>query len=257
MKPNVIEICFEAHRVNMLVLFLMICALPFAEGQQAAPGNNPDSNQAKSSISSNESAAACTRLNALQLPYTSIPSAAVVPAGPFVIPLQGAAPPAINLPAFCRVQGILRPTKDSEIRFEVWMPVSSWNGKFEQVGNGGFAGGIVYEPMATELLHGYATASTDDGHEASVIDASWAVGHIEKVIDYGYRAVHETSANAKVFVRTFYGIAPSYSYFNGCSNGGREALMEAQRFPEDFNGILVGAPANFFTHLMAGFMWNG
>jgi hypothetical protein len=243
-----------------LVIFLMICVLPIVEGQRTAPGDDPDSKQAKSAISSEESVAAqsaCTRLKVLHLPYTDITAGATVPAGPFAIPLQGAVPPAIDLPAFCRVQGVFRPTKDSEIRFEVWMPVSGWNGRFEQVGNGGFAGNIAYGSIASELLRGYATASTDDGHEASVIDASWAIGHPEKVIDYGYRAVHETSVSAKEFVRTFYGIAPSYSYFNGCSNGGREALMEAQRFPEDFNGIIAGSPANFFTHLMAGFMWTG
>ncbi len=136
------------------------------------------------------------------------------------------------------------------------MPISGWNGKFEQVGNGGFAGNIAYGSLELELSRGYATASTDDGHVGSVVDASWAVGYPEKVVDYGYRAVHETSVSAKKLIRAFYGTTPSYSYFNGCSNGGREALMEAQRFPQDFNGILVGAPANFFTHLMAGFVWT-
>ena len=251
-----------AHCMKMLAVCLTICVLPFAEGQEAAPGHTPESNQGKSAIFYTEAAgmaSSCARLKVLRLPYTSIASAAAVPAGPFTVPLQGAAPPATvlpALPAFCRVQGVFRPTKDSNIRFEVWMPVSGWNGKFQQFGTGGFAGVIGYGSMADGLRSGYAMASTDNGHEASMIDASWALGHPEKVIDFGYRADHETNVSAKAFIRTFYGTAPTYSYFRGCSDGGREALMEAQRFPKDFDGILAGAPANFFTHLMAEFVWD-
>ena len=154
------------------------------------------------------------------------------------------------MPAFCRVAGVTKPTSDSEIKFEVWLPTAaSWNGKFEQVGNGGFAGTVPLAGMAEPLLRGYATAGTDDGHVGST-DVSWAIGHPEKVIDFGYRAVHETSVQAKAIVRAFYGKDPRHSYFVGCSDGGREALMEAQRFPADFHGIVAGAPANFWTHLM-------
>jgi feruloyl esterase len=153
------------------------------------------------------------------------------------------------MPAFCRVDGIAKPTSDSEIKFEVWLPVSGWNGKFEQVGNGGFAGSIPLAAMAEPLLRGYATAGTDDGHVGGR-DVSWAIGHPEKVIDFGYRAVHETSVQAKAIVREFYGKVPAQSYFVGCSDGGREALMEAERFPADFHGIVAGAPANNWTHLM-------
>jgi len=96
------------------------------------------------------------------------------------------------MPAFCRVDGIAKPTRDSEIKFEVWVPASAWNGKFEQVGNGGFAGTIPLAAMAEPLLRGYATAGTDDGHVGGT-DVSWAIGHPEKMIDFGYRAVHETS----------------------------------------------------------------
>ena len=159
-------------------------------------------------------------------------------------------PPRSALPAFCRVQGIARPTTDSEIRFEVWLPVSGWNGKFEQVGNGGLAGTIPLPAMAEPLLRGFATAATGDGHAGTGTDGSWAIGHPDKVIDFGYRAVHETSVQAKAILREFYGKDPAQSYFVGCSDGGREALMEAQRFPADFHGIVAGAPANSWTHLM-------
>ena len=149
-----------------------------------------------------------------------------------------------------------KPTTDSKINFEVWMPAAGWNGKFEQLGNGGLAGSINQFALAGPLKKGFATAATDDGHEGAPTDASWAIGHPEKVKDFGYRAVHETNLKAKRIIAAFYQKPPRYSYFNGCSEGGREALMEAQRFPEDFNGILAGATAHYWTQLMAAFAWN-
>jgi Tannase and feruloyl esterase len=160
------------------------------------------------------------------------------------------------VPAFCRVRGEIKPSPDSHITFEVWMPAAQWNGKFEQLGNGGLAGSINLFLLAAEMKKGYATAATDDGHQAAPTDGAWAVGHPEKVKDFGYRAVHETSARAKKIIGAFYQKSPSYAYFKGCSEGGREALMEAQRYPEDFNGILAGAPAHKWTDLMFGFAWN-
>ncbi|HLJ24965.1 MAG TPA: tannase/feruloyl esterase family alpha/beta hydrolase [Candidatus Acidoferrales bacterium] len=192
----------------------------------------------------------CENLAALTLANATIASATSVPAGPYKPssePLQP--PPRADLPAFCRVVGTAKPTSDSEIKFEVWLPASGWNGKFEQVGNGGFAGNIPVAAMVEPLLRGYATAGTDDGHVGGR-DVTWAIRHPEKVIDFGYRAVHETSVQAKAIIREFYGKDPSQSYFVGCSDGGREALMEAQRFPADFRGIVAGAPANHWTHLM-------
>ena len=144
----------------------------------------------------------------------------------------------------------LRPSSDSEIKTEVWLPVSAWNGKFMTVGNGGFAGNIRYRSMSAVLARGYAVANTDTGHQSSGADASWASGHPEKQIDFGYRAVHETTVRAKVIVETFYSRAPRYAYWNGCSSGGKQGLKEAQRFPDDYNGIIAGAPANYWTHLM-------
>jgi hypothetical protein len=191
---------------------------------------------------------ACEALAGTRLPHTTVSIAQPVPEGTFKPPYGNALE---KLPAFCRVAGVIKPTADSYIRFETWMPASGWNGKFLGVGNGGFAGSIDYKAMGGNLKRGYATAATDTGHEAEAVDASWAFHHPEKVADFGYRALHETVVNAKSLVHAFYGNAPHRSYFDSCSDGGREALMEAQRFPEDFDGILAGAPANFWTHLVA------
>jgi feruloyl esterase len=139
---------------------------------------------------------------------------------------------------------------------EVWMPVSGWNGKFQGEGNGGFAGLIGYASLAGGLSRGFATAGTDAGHAAGPTDASWALGHPEKIIDFGYRGVHEMTLKAKAIVRAFYGKDPQHSYFGSCSDGGREALMEAQRYPEDYDGILAGAPANYWTHLLMAGAWE-
>lgn len=192
-------------------------------------------------------AGTCDDLINLKLDHTTIASSESVPAGTFSPPYG---PPIENLPKFCRVTGVIKPTSDSYIRFEVWLPAEGWNGKFLGVGNGGFAGSIGYGALGDDLKRGYATAGTDTGHEADAADASWAFHHPEKVIDFGYRGLHETTVNAKAVIQAFYSEAPKHSYFDSCSDGGREALMEAQRFPEDYDGILAGAPANFWTHLV-------
>jgi len=193
-------------------------------------------------------AATCESLAGATLPDTNISVAQSVPAGTFTPPYGGAIE---KLPAFCRVAGVITPTTDSYIRFEVWLPASDWNGKFLGVGNGGFAGAIGFTSMGGNLKRGYATAGTDTGHEADAEDASWAYHHPQKVIDFGYRALHLTAQNAKSLIQTFYSQVAQHSYFDSCSDGGREALMEAQRFPADFDGILAGAPANFWTHGLA------
>ena len=141
------------------------------------------------------------------------------------------------------------PRSDSDIKIEVWLPAASWNGKFQAVGNGGWAGTISYAAMASALQEGYATASTDTGHAGG--NAAFAIGHPEKVIDFAYRAVHEMAVKSKAIIATFYGRAPRFSYWTGCSTGGRQGLMEAQRYPEDFDGIIAGAPANNQTQLCA------
>ena len=203
--------------------------------------------------SSSASAQTCEKLADLKLPNTTITTAQSVAAGSFA-PTTGTSAPFKDLPAFCRVAGVIKPTSDSDIKFEVWMPASGWNGKFQGLGNGGFAGSISQSGLAAPLSRGYATASTDTGHSGG--DASWALGHPEKLIDYGYRAVHEMTEKAKAIIGAFYGSGPKHSYFSSCSNGGRQALMEAQRYPNDYDGLIAGAPANYFTHVLTGFAWN-
>jgi feruloyl esterase len=152
-----------------------------------------------------------------------------------------------GLPPFCRVAGEIRPTTDSQIRFELWLPLKNWNGKFAGVGNVGFAGRIMYPQLSGQLRRGYATASTDTGHSLTVdapnIDAaSFALGHPERLTDFAYRAVHEITVASKALATSFYGTAVKHSYWIGESTGGRQGLMEAQRFPADYDGIIVGAP---------------
>ena len=200
----------------------------------------------------------CGSLAQLTLANTKITLAQSVPAGAFAPPPspdagQGMHASYEDLPAFCRVVAEVSPTADSTIKMEVWMPATGWNGKYQGQGNGGFAGAIGYAALGAAIKRGYAAAGTDTGHTGG--DAAWALGHPEKVIDFGYRAIHEMSMKAKVIIDAFYGHDPEHSYFASCSDGGREALMEAQRFPEDYDGILAGAPANFWTHLLVGAMW--
>jgi len=158
---------------------------------------------------------------------------------------------------FCRVRGVIRPTGDSDIRIEVWLPpAAAWNGKYQGVGNGGFAGVVIYRPMSWALEAGYAVASTDTGHSAEMNDARWALGHPEKVVDLGWRSVHETAVASKALIESYYGKPPRHSYFTGCSTGGREGLIEAQRFPTDYDGIVAGAPANYWPQMLAATIWN-
>lgn len=165
------------------------------------------------------------------------------------------APIAINA-AFCRVQGVITPTAKSDIRFEVWLPpTDAWNGKYQGIGNGGFAGSLIYPAMVRGLDAGYAVSGTDTGHTGGSLDSAWALGHAEKIVDFGWRAIHETAAASKAVIDAYYGKAPSHAYFNGCSDGGREALMEAQRFPNDYEGIVAGAPASVWTKLEANAVW--
>jgi feruloyl esterase len=195
-------------------------------------------------------ASSCEHLSSLVLPNTTITLAQQVPAGPFTPPgASSAAPEFTNLPTFCRVAATLTPSPDSAINIELWLPITNWNGKFEAVGNGGWAGSITYSWLTVALHEGYATASTDTGHTTP--NASFALGHPEKLIDFAYRAVHEMAVQSKAIIAAFYGRAPRFSYFTGCSTGGRQGLMEAQRYPADFDGIVAGAPANDQTDLSA------
>src|SRR6185503_2940139 len=196
----------------------------------------------------------CESLMSLKLPDTTITAAAAVQGGPFAPPappVPGARAGApLPVPSFCRVQLTIAP----QIRVEVWMPAAGWNGKFQGVGGGGFAGMIVYGALANALRSGYATASTDTGHQGNT--AEFALGHPELVVDFGYRAIHEMTVKGKQITEAFYGMAPRESYFVGCSTGGRQALSEAQRYPDDYDGIVAGAPAIDWTRLNLSGIWG-
>ena len=197
-------------------------------------------------------APACSGLTSLFITNTTITSADEVPAGAYS---PSSAVPPIDLPPFCRVRAVSHPVADSEIHFELWMPLrSAWNGKFEGTGNGGFSSAMSYSGMASALNRGYATAGSDTGHDGG--DLTFGVGHPERVNDWAYRAVHVMTETAKLIVRDYYGRLPQYSYFNGCSTGGQQALSEAQRFPADYDGIVAGDPGNNRIHLIAGFLWS-
>ena len=211
-------------------------------------------------------AASCESLASLVLPQAAVTAAETVAAGAFVPPGPPPSPATRRLvaaaPPFCRVAATLTPTADSDIKIEVWLPLPArpdgapggtvWNGKFQAVGNGGWLGSIPYAGLAEALAGGYATAATDTGHVGNT--AAFALGHPEKLIDFGYRAVHEMTARAKAIVDAFYGRAPSLSIWNGCSQGGRQGIAEAVRYPADFDAIIAGAPAVNYMHLHAGRM---
>jgi feruloyl esterase len=211
------------------------------------------------------SPASCEGLKSLSLPNATIVAAEMKAAAPFVQPGRGPAPapaaapegrgrggPAAAapqiVPAHCRINAILRPSPDSEIEMEAWLP-DNWNGKFQFVGGGGWAGIISFPAMVSAVQEGYATASTDTGHKGG--NALFAINHPEKVVDFAYRAVHETTVQTKALIAKYYERPARLSYWNGCSTGGRQGLMEAQKFPADFDAIIAGAPANFQTHLHA------
>jgi Tannase and feruloyl esterase len=188
-------------------------------------------------------AMACRDLALLRLPGTVI-STAEERSGPF---RAGPGAP-LNLPPLCRVAGTVNPA----IKFEVWLP-ENYNGRLQAVGGGGLAGVISYGAMATAVNAGFASASTDTGHRSD--DSDW-LADPQRREDYGYRAIHEMTVKAKAIVDAYYGAQPDYSYFNGCSTGGRQGLMEAQRFPNDYDGIVSGAPVNTFTRLHMGQLWT-
>jgi Tannase and feruloyl esterase len=197
-------------------------------------------------------ATSCASIIDLSLPNTTVPLAKSYLAGQTVSGLTKA---PIGL---CRIAGTARPSSDSNIKFEVWIPTDgSWNGKYEQIGNGGFAGSIWLPYIVNAVARGYAAAATDDGTSGPPRGAAAFLGHPAVQIDYGYRAIKVTTDSAKAIIKQLTGANPNYSYFSGCSDGGREALMEAQRYPNDFDGIIAGSPANDFVGLLgSSFLWN-
>jgi feruloyl esterase len=198
-------------------------------------------------------ASPCESLVTLKLGGATITTAESV-AGSFTPPSEST--PLRGLPRFCRVAAVLEPSSDSHIEFELWMPSSGWKGKFYGAGSGAYSGSIHYQDLAVAVRHGYAAASTDTGHKAPELEGSWALGHPEKVIDFGYRAIHETAETSKALIRAFYSRGPERSYFYGCSGGGRQALMEAQRYPADYDGIIAGAPGYSVTRMTSLILWT-
>jgi len=180
----------------------------------------------------------CSHLALLRLPDVKVTEATAVPA---------ASTGAIKVP-HCRVNGVI----GTEIHFTLLMP-DDWNKKFMMGGGGGFVGQIQNQADVS-VNDGYATVGTDTGHQASITDGAWALRNPERLVNFGYLAIHRTAEVAKAILRGYYGATETKSYFSGCSNGGRQALMEAQRYPEDFDGIVAGAPAYDFTAVGAQFI---
>jgi feruloyl esterase len=198
----------------------------------------------------------CERLASLVLPHTTITGAAMVAAGAFRPPERAGRTTENafqSLAPFCRVQAKLNPSDDSSIGIEVWLPASGWNNKLEGVGNGAWAGAISYAALASALEQGYAAAGTDGGHTGNNPD--FILGHPEKLIDFGYRAVHEMTVAAKGIIEAYYGSAPKFSYFNGCSTGGRQALAEIQRYPNDYDGVIAGDPVGDSSRIQGTQLW--
>ncbi len=183
----------------------------------------------------------CEGLVRMPLTNGTVLSAESVRAGAFTPPTQTNAAAAASfqmLPAFCRVALRLTPSADSDIRVEVWLPESGWNGKLQAAGNGGLGGAIAYPALAAAIRAGYAAVGTDTGHVGG--NADFVAGHREKLVDFAYRAIHEMTVTAKAVVTARYDAPPSRSYFSSCSTGGRQGLIEAQRYPDDFDGIVAG-----------------
>lgn len=181
----------------------------------------------------------CEALGTLSLPDATITEAVFVP--------EGSGGRGGPVPAHCRVAAVLTPSADSHIEMELWLPAENWNGKFLAVGNGGWAGTISTAAIADGLRRGYASASNDTGHEGG--SASFVLGHPEKLVDFGYRAMHEMAVQSKTMIEAYYDRAPELSYYQGCSTGGRQGLMSAQRYPGDFDAIIAGAPVYNVLHL--------
>jgi len=202
----------------------------------------------------------CESLASLKIPNLTITQATSIHTPPdFDVPStpgRFGTPPGLKVSVpFCRVAGYATPTSDSHIGFEAWLPLpENWNGNYIGIGNPGFIGDIRFGGMAREIARGSAAASTDTGHldvESEAPDA-WAIGHPEKVADWGHRAVHETTVAAKALILAYYGKPEKLSFWSSCHEGGNQALTEAQKYPNDYDAIAAGDPAYYITHLQAG-----
>jgi feruloyl esterase len=218
--------------------------LLFAIGAAAAVGG----------ATAGRAADACASLKDLKIEDTTITAAESVPAGSFTASdTKGYA----NLPAFCRVTAIVSPVHDSAIRLEMWLPQEGWKGVFEGTGNGGYSGAFNYPILAAGLRRGYAVINTDQGTApATPLDGDAVIGHPVKWRDWGFRSTHLMTVAGKQIAQAFYGKEAAHAYFTGCSTGGQQALVEAQLYPSDYDGIAAGAPVVSRTHLHAAFVWS-
>lgn len=199
----------------------------------------------------------CDGLLSLTLPDTTITAAKPVSAGPFEAPGASPTAPPVQVPAFCRVTATIRPSADSHINIEVWLPpASEWNGQFLGTGNGGAGGVIFYRALVSGLHQKFAVTNTDMGTTTTGLDFSFGIGHPELQKDWAYRATHLMTVVAKQIVESYYGRVPRLAYFSGCSTGGHQAITEARRYPDDYDGIVAGDPANNRIRLHTVTTWN-
>jgi feruloyl esterase len=229
------------HSCFLLILF-------FLSGQPAFVAAQTGSHDATTCVQPDSLR---EKIRALKIPDVTITKVQMITAGTYTP--QGTDKAFTGLPAFCLVAATLTPAPASNIRMEIWMPVNHWNGRLLGTGNGGGAGNIIYRSLAAGLKKGYATANTDMGTAPS---AGAAINYLDKWADFGFRATHLMTVVSKAILLAFYNKPQQHAYFVGCSTGGQQALMEAQRYPGDYDGIIAGAPANNRTHLHTGFLWN-
>jgi feruloyl esterase len=199
----------------------------------------------------------CENLMSLELPHVTITSAKAISPG-WEVPsstLQFGTRPGLKVTVpFCRVEAYSAPSSDSHIAMEVWLPsAANWNGRLLAGGNPGMVGDLALGGLANMVAKGYAAAATDTGHRDD--GYAWAIGHPEKVVDWGHRAMHELAVFAKRAVQEYYGQPAKHAYMNSCHNGGNQALNEAQRYPGDFDGIAAGDPAFYLSHIQSGSLY--
>jgi len=202
--------------------------------------------------------ASCESLAKLSLRDTTVTVAEEVTSGEFAAPGAGRGPGGARLtglPAFCRVALTVAP----QIHIEVWLPKESWNGSYRGEGGGGYAGSISYPGLAEGIRRGYATASTDTGHPAAAggtfaLNADGSL-NTQLITDFAERSLREMAVTSKAIVNAYYGTAPKHSYWNGCSTGGRQGLMAVQRFPDQYDGLVIGAPAINWDRFIPSELW--
>ena len=229
-----------------------VMSFPVGLGASAVPTSADARESAGPEQRVADPAGSCQRLVGRQLAGALVQTTEFVPAGSALAPIM-----TKNSPEFCRVSAHISPVAGSKIKIQLWLP-SRWNGKFFGYGGGGFEGSYMIANIVLRrpVREGFAAVVTDAGHDLAP-DQKWAIGQPEKVTDFGHRANHLGAVVAKAVVTDYYGTPATHGYFHGCSNGGRDALMLAQRYPEDYDAIAVGAPANSFTARMAAFSQMG